>query len=108
MPHGDHGRIIRYKNIEFVVITLDPENDTPEVLKKFQDHMGLDRHWHFLAGSNKDTRLLANNLGLGDYWKFDDHIMHGFKILILDPSGNILHTLDWDHRTMKDVLKNKT
>ena len=68
--------------------------------------MNLDSNkWHLLTGNKNSTRNLAKAIGVGEYWKMDDHILHGFKILILDNAGNVQSTIDWDHRNVSEILK---
>ena len=99
-----------YKNksepIEFVLVSFDPEADTPEALLKFKNKSNLDSSkWHLLTGTKDSTRELAKSIGLGEYWKMDDHILHGFKIVVLDNTGKTQATIDWDHRDVAEVLK---
>lgn len=42
-------------NIAFVSITVDPQTDTPEVLRAFREQNNLSyANWHFLTGSLED------------------------------------------------------
>lgn len=95
----------RKQEAEFIIISFDPKTDTPEVLKQFKSHMGYDRpNWHFLTGSEADTRKFANKMGLGDYWKMDDHILHSFRIAYLDAKKKTTRWLDWDHRQVSSLI----
>lgn len=41
--------------VEFISITVDPETDTPEVLKAFMQKNGIDHeNWHALTGTKKE------------------------------------------------------
>ncbi len=94
------------KSAQFVVVTLDPENDTPEVLAQFKKKIGMDRdNWHFLRGTTKETHQFARKLDLDDYWKMDEHILHKFKIIYLDFQTSHRRTLDWDHRDIAKLLE---
>lgn len=90
----------RNLNLEIVLITFDPEVDTPEVLLKFKKKLSLENNWHLLTGSKDDTRSLAKMIGLGEYWKMDDHILHGYKIVLLNEQGETNKVLDWNHSTI--------
>ena len=84
---------------EFVIITFDPENDTPGELAAYRKRMNITApNWHYLVGSKEDTRKISGLLGLDGFWNMDDHFIHDFRILILNPSGQIEHVLDWKHR----------
>ena len=81
---------------EFVVISYDPITDTWQNWAEYRKTHNLNRNnWHFLTGSPEDTKTISQMLGM-DYWLYDDHIMHNFKIVRLGANGGIEKTLDWD------------
>ncbi len=46
--------------IRFISITCDPDNDTPEALKKYAEHFKADpRRWTFLTGDMKDIQSVG-------------------------------------------------
>ncbi|MDX1327036.1 MAG: SCO family protein [Arenibacter sp.] len=51
-----------FDNFGVASFTIDPENDTPEVLKTYAERYGVtNMDWHFLTGDMKDIYELANN-----------------------------------------------
>jgi protein SCO1/2 len=52
------------KDIFFYSITLDPEHDTPEVLKAYAEKFNVRPGWLFLTGSVQDIKLVTKKLGL--------------------------------------------
>jgi protein SCO1/2 len=52
------------KDVFFYSITIDPEHDTPEVLKAFADSWGVPDGWTFLTGNRKDIIHLRKKLGM--------------------------------------------
>jgi len=52
------------KEVFMYSITLDPENDTPEVLKKYAKSYGAKPGWTFLTGKADDITNLRRKLGL--------------------------------------------
>ena len=50
----------------FVSVTLDPETDTPEVLKKYADNFGAKKGWYFLTGAKDDIAVITRRLGQTD------------------------------------------
>ena len=44
----------RSQNVQLVSITLDPENDTPKLLKDYLQHYRAKPGWDFLTGSRED------------------------------------------------------
>lgn len=71
---------------EFVLVTLDPDNDTPQALSRFKASSGLPESWHLLSGSRADTRALRDVLGIH---VIDDgpHLLHDGRIVIFDGDG---------------------
>jgi len=47
-------------------ITLDPEHDTPEVLKKYAEAHGAKPGWTFLTADARDVAKLRDSLGLAE------------------------------------------
>jgi len=52
------------KDIFFYSITLDPDRDTPEVLKAYAEKFHAGPGWLFLTGGKEDIKLVARKLGL--------------------------------------------
>lgn len=50
------------KDVFFYSITIDPDHDTPEVLKDYRDRFGAK--WTFLTGDEQDIIKLRRKLGL--------------------------------------------
>ena len=93
---------------EFIIGTLDPENDTSEVLLKFKKRLGIKAEkWHLIRGTEDQTRRLAKKVGLGDYWKMDDHIQHGFRIHFLDLVSGTTKTLTYKDRDVARLFESK-
>ena len=86
-------------NVEFVSITLDPEYDTPGVLKDYANARGLDlTNWSFLTGPDAAVRHLLAQMGI--IREFEGAtIKHNLATLLIGPDGRILHRVDgsrWD------------
>lgn len=50
----------------FVSVSLDPETDTPEVLKDYAAQFGAKEGWYFLTGDKEDLREITRRLGQVD------------------------------------------
>ncbi|HMC14026.1 MAG TPA: SCO family protein [Albitalea sp.] len=84
--------------IDVLVASIDPGEDTPQAWAQYRKARKLARtNWSFLTGSPGDTRRLARFLGLR-YWRYDEHLMHDFRIVRLAADGSIAAALDWDQR----------
>ena len=95
---------ISHTPAQFVLITLDPESDKAESRTAFlRKHNLLRDNWHFLSGSIQEIRAASKILGLADFWKMDDHILHGFRITIYDPDHRVKKVLDWDRQDIVDL-----
>jgi len=55
-------------------ITIDPERDTPEVLKKYAEKFEVAPGWLFLTGKKDDITLLRRKLGLYSEEKGGDRL----------------------------------
>lgn len=80
---------------EIIIVSLDPEHDTPESLSKFKKDNEVADYWHFLSGSEKDTRMFSMIVNIR-YSKNPKSkvIGHDNKIVVLDESGHVIRTLD--------------
>ena len=48
----------------FVTLSVDPERDTPEAMKKFAERQGVDEsRWIFLTGTKENMDFLVKRLG---------------------------------------------
>jgi protein SCO1/2 len=96
---------LRKQEAEIVLVSYDPKNDTPETWAQYRRQRGLNRkNWHFLSGSERDTKQLSRLLGLADFWSYDGHVLHDFKISILNPVGVIIKQLAWQDLNIRDIL----
>jgi protein SCO1/2 len=74
-------------------ITINPENDTPKVLKEHAEHLGVKmENWNFLTG-DKDYIYDLSNKGFNIYAAENNKAMGGFEhsglFALIDKEGNI-------------------
>jgi len=94
----------RSEALAFVVVGIDPAEDTPHDWALYRKARRLTRdNWTFLSGSPEATRRLAQFLGVR-FWRYDEHVMHDFKLLRLNADGVVAASLDWHHRNVEDLL----
>lgn len=76
-------------DVHFVSFTIDPENDTPEVLAKYAAEMGAGRvsdRWHLLTGGTREEMDdIAGQMKLA----FDDENQHSTWFLLVDAQGQV-------------------
>jgi len=79
-------------SVRFVLVSLDPERDTPEKLALFATDSRLDPdRWTLLTGDEMDVRMLAAALGVRYRAGAGDDIDHTNAITIVDASGGIVY-----------------
>jgi protein SCO1/2 len=74
----------------FVAVTVDPERDTPEVLKRYAQTHGADLSgWAFLTGTAAEIRQVTRRYGI--YYKKTPHgdVDHTFLTSLIDYSGTL-------------------
>lgn len=80
-------------NFGIASISIDPENDTPHVLKKHADLLGVKHYnWHFLTGDKDYIYSLANkgfNLYAGENNKVAGGFEHSGLFALIDKEGKI-------------------
>lgn len=81
------------KDFGVASITIDPENDTPQVLKKHAENYDMIAdNWHFLTG-DKDYIYKIANKGFNIYAAENSKVNGGFEhsglFALIDKQGNI-------------------
>jgi protein SCO1/2 len=78
------------KRIAFVSITVDPERDTPEVLKQYAETFGADLNgWAFLTGDLAAIEEVVLRYGAFAAKNADGQVDHTFLTSIVDRSGTL-------------------
>lgn len=82
------------KDLELVSITLDPEHDTPGVLKEYADVRGIDTsNFTFLTGPDAAVRQLLAQLGV--IREFEGAtIKHSLSTILINEAGKISYRQD--------------
>ena len=70
------------KDVFFYSITIEPQRDTPEVLKAYAEKYHVGPGWTFLTGKEADIKLISNKLGLDTLPNADDPDGHTPSLLI--------------------------
>jgi protein SCO1 len=77
-------------NILFLSITLDPEHDTPEVLRDYADFWGVPREgWSFLTGTPEAVREVISRYGVYFKKTDDGSVDHTQLTSIIDRNGKL-------------------
>ena len=76
--------------VVFISITVDPERDTPAVLKRYAEAHGANTAgWAFLTGSSAEIRQVAKGYGIYYKRRPGGDVDHTFLTSVVDPSGTL-------------------
>jgi protein SCO1/2 len=96
-------------NVKFVIVSIDPETDTPQRLNEFAHAYNLaNDRWVFLRGTPEDTREFATVLAVS-YKKISPmEFSHSNIISVFDEQGVMTYQkegLDVDYDRIVDAVK---
>ncbi|CAI8318106.1 MAG: SCO1 protein [Owenweeksia sp. TMED14] len=88
-----HDRLYGFKDLVFVSCTVDPNTDTPKILKDYKDNLGVEESnkWKFITGKSDELYDLANAYyltALRDS-ESDGGYAHSQSAVIIDWEGNL-------------------
>ena len=74
--------------IDFVSITVDPERDTPDVLKEYAQNFGADhKGWSFLTGDPAVVHEVGRKYGVIAKKAANGDVDHTLLTSLVDPNG---------------------
>ena len=92
-------------------ITLDPEYDTPRVLREYAaQHSAGSAHWDFATGTKDEVKRVATYFGL-QYWRDGDQVVHSLRTAIVGPDGKLVKLYrgnEWKPDEIVRELRNLT
>ncbi len=95
-------------NVQILSISIDPEFDTPEILKEYADkHKAQAGKWDFLSGGKAETYQLAKCgfiLPTLDGMGVPDDFAHSDKFVLVDGLGRIRGYYSGTNREDVDLL----
>lgn len=78
--------------VQFIMVSIDPETDTPEYLKEFsRENLMEEKHWMFLRGTPEDTREFAAVLAVSYKRISPIDFSHSNIISVFDEYGVLVH-----------------
>lgn len=92
-----------------LVVTVDPQNDTPAVLADYAKKAGADpARWKFLTGSPRAVADVASSFGVL-YYPERGQIIHGQAVAVVGPDGrlaSIYYGENWEpEHLLRDLEK---
>ena len=91
-------------DVQFVSITVDPENDNIKVLKNYADINGInDQRWQLLTSELSNIKSLKRD----GFMLFADELPqgHAIKFILIDENGNIRKYFDGTDEASLSILK---
>jgi len=91
-------------DVQFVSITVDPENDNIKVLKNYADINGInDQRWQLLTSALNNIKSLKRD----GFMLFADELPqgHAIKFILIDNHGNIRKYFDGTDEGSLSILK---
>ena len=93
---GLQARLSDLPSAHFVSVSVDPRNDTPEVIKAYMTKNGLDEsNWRFVTGDEESIRHVVVDgfrVGLGDedsQAAGAEEIMHSNSFVLVDDKAQV-------------------
>lgn len=85
-------------NLGIASFSIDPEKDTPEVLKEYAEHYEIvNPNWHLMTGDKAKIHELANtgfNLYVGEAPEVEGGFEHSGLFALIDQDGFIRSRID--------------
>lgn len=96
---------------KLLVVTVDPEHDTPRVLADYAKKAGADPEvWKFLTGDPKAVAEVASSFGVL-YYPDHGQVVHGQAVAVVGPDGrlaSIYYGESWEpEHILRDLEKAK-
>jgi len=80
------------KDVNYILISIDPTTDTPKKLKEFAVENYMDgAQWTFLQGTESSVREFANCLAVKYKQISPLDVSHSNIISVFDPNGELVH-----------------
>jgi protein SCO1 len=77
------------ESTQLLSVSVDPEYDTPKVLKEYTKEHGIESaNWEFASGEDREIRKLAESVGL-HYFPEKNEIIHSLRTALISPDGKI-------------------
>ncbi len=93
------------KDVNYLLVSIDPTRDTPEVLKSFAERNNLDLNkWRLITGSQNGISELAAVLGFRYKKEKDGSFSHSNIISVLNENGEIAFQHFGLNQSVQDVL----
>ncbi len=98
------------KEIQYILVSIDPEHDTPKRLKSFAKTKEMDgMEWTFLQGTPESVREFANVLSVKYKEITPIDFSHSNIISVFNKNGELIHQLEGlgvnNKETVETIIK---
>lgn len=97
LPEAERGALT------VVLVTIDPERDTPARLRGLAEERGMPSSWRLVSGSPADVRTLASTLGMTYREMPDGSFAHAALYTVVDREGRIAHQAEGVGRPIEET-----
>ena len=98
-----------YPKTRLLSITLDPEYDSPRVLREYAARRSLDSaHWSFATGTKDEVKQVATYFGM-QYWRDGDQVVHSLRTAVIGADARFVKLYrgnEWKPAEILRELKN--
>ncbi len=94
-------------NIRFISFTVDPENDSPSVLKEYQNMLKVkdSKQWMFLTGNKKTIyNLAAESFKIAGAQDQHQGLFHSEKLVLIDEENRVRGMFDTQSQNDKKAI----
>jgi protein SCO1 len=105
------------KRVRLITLTTDPDNDTPEVLRRYGEKYGADfNRWSFLTGSKQQIgrlavdglKLVAQEKPAAERENPADLFIHSTAFVLVDQTNNLRAAFQLDDPDLKSKVRQAT
>jgi len=98
-----HDRYEHSDRVQFVVITTDPDHDSPDLLRHFSEELGVDSdRWTALWGQPETVRLLVEE---GFHLSWDPGVDTRSNFVLVDQAGRVRGFYEYDNDDVLALLE---
>jgi len=89
---------------QLLSITVDPEYDTPKVLRDYAAaHSAGSEQWDYATGTKDEAKQIATYFGL-QYWQEGDQVIHGLRTAIIGADGKLVKLYRGNEWTPNEIV----
>ncbi|TCP59257.1 protein SCO1/2 [Tumebacillus sp. BK434] len=98
---------LKKADVQFISITVDPENDTPDKLAEYMKQYQADpNEWAFLTGSEEELAAVRDQFGVLAEKHSSHDISHNDRIFLLDAKNQVMNSYNMSDGVTNDVILN--